>query len=91
LDYLRCCGRVILRLILRGGKIAERFEKPGPWRWRIDWGDGLVTATATPVALSGEFAFVRRTPYTTPSPHTITATATDPTGATSRPVTTTAP
>jgi hypothetical protein len=63
----------------------------GSWHWRIDWGDGLVTTTKEPVALMGPFAFVRRTPYTTPGPHTITVTATDPTRSTSRPASTTAP
>jgi hypothetical protein len=65
-------------------------DDDGPWDWRIAWGDGVVN-TPRRVARSGEFVFLRRTPYTTPGPHTIAVTATDPTGATSRPATTTLP
>jgi probable HAF family extracellular repeat protein len=62
---------------------------PGPWAWRIDWGDGVVNTPT--VAIKGEFAFVRATPYATPGPHVITVTATDPGGAQSAPAATTAP
>jgi hypothetical protein len=59
---------------------------PGPYRWRIDWGDGVINTPT--VALKGEFAFLRPTAYTTPGPHTITivVSATDPGGLTSVPV-----
>ena len=63
--------------------------RPGPWAWRIDWGDGVVHTPR--VAIKGEFAFLRSTLYTTPGPHAITVTATDPGGLTSVPATTTAP
>jgi hypothetical protein len=43
------------------------------------------------VARRGEFAFLRLTPDGEAGPHTITITATDPTGAMSRPASTTAP
>jgi Concanavalin A-like lectin/glucanases superfamily len=57
--------------------------------WRIDWGDGVVNTPA--VGIEGEFAFLRSRPYTTPGPHTITVTATDPGGLTSAPAATTVP
>jgi probable HAF family extracellular repeat protein len=59
---------------------------PGPWAWRIDWGDGVVHTPT--VALKGEFAFVRATPYAAPGPHTITVSATDPGGLASAEVST---
>jgi len=62
---------------------------PGPWNWRIDWGDGVVTTPT--VAIQGAFAFLRAEPYSTPGPHAITVTATDPSGLASAPVTTTVP
>ena len=62
---------------------------PGPWTWRIDWGDGVVHTPT--VAIKGEFVFLRPTRYAQPGPHAITVTATDPLGATSPITTTTAP
>ena len=65
-------GGVWLRVRLRDPSDA------GPWAWRIDWGDGVVHTPT--VAIKGEFAFVRATPYATPGPHTITVSAADPAG-----------
>ena len=65
-------------------------DDPGPWDWRIDWGEGPPTTLAD-LKRSGEFAFLRSTPYTTPGPHTITVTVTDPGGLRSAPATTTVP
>ena len=62
---------------------------PGPWAWRINWGDGVVHAPT--VAIKGEFAFVRATPYATPGPHMITVTTSDPGGLASAAATTNAP
>jgi hypothetical protein len=65
-------------------------DDPGPWDWRIDWGDGVVN-TPQDVTYTGEFAFLRSALYTTAGPHTITVTATDQAGLTNPPATTTAP
>ena len=62
---------------------------PGPWRWTIDWGDGVVHAPT--VAIKGEFAFVRAAPYASVGPRTITVTAVDPAGLASAARTTRAP
>jgi probable HAF family extracellular repeat protein len=62
---------------------------PGPWAWRIDWGDGVVHTPS--VAIKGEFAFVRATPYATAGPHTIAVSVTDPAGLASAPATTRLP
>jgi hypothetical protein len=78
---------------LSGVWLRVRLADPGdagPWDWRIDWGDGVVH-TPTDVRRTGEFAFLRSAPYTTAGPHTITVTATDPSGLTSTPATTVAP
>ena len=63
-------GGVWLRVRLRD------TDDPGPWTWWIDWGDGVVHTPT--VAIKGEFAFVRATPYAEPGPHAVTAAATDP-------------
>ena len=61
----------------------------GPWTWRIDWGDGVVSTPAVP--RKGEFAFLRRQPYTANAAHVIMVTATGPGGLTSAVATTLAP
>jgi len=69
-------------------RLVDRGDA-GPWKWTLNWGDGVVHTPT--VARKGEFVFLRRQAYTAPGPHTITAVATDPTGATSAVVTTTVP
>jgi probable HAF family extracellular repeat protein len=79
---------------LTGVWLRVRVRDPGdagPWSWHVDWGDGTTTTTKKPVPYTGDFAFLRATPYTDARPHTITATATDPGGLTSTPATTTVP
>jgi hypothetical protein len=78
---------------LAGVWLRVRLRDPndaGPWDWRIDWGDGAVNSPQN-VKYTGEFAFLRSVLYTTPGPHTIAVTATDPGGLTSAAATTTAP
>jgi hypothetical protein len=74
--------------------LRVRLSDPGdagPWDWTIDWGDGSAPTTPQDVKYSGEFAFLRAASYTTPGPHTITVTATDPGGLPSAPATTSVP
>ena len=78
---------------LSGIWLRVRLRDPGdegPWDWTIDWGEGAPT-TLLDLKRSGEFVFLRSTPYTTPGPHTITVTVTDPGGLASAPATTTVP
>ena len=76
---------------LSGIWLRVRLRDPGdegPWDWTIDWGDGEVD-TRNDLARTGEFVFLRRTPYTAPGPHTITVTVTDASGLASEPAKTT--
>jgi hypothetical protein len=69
---------------LSGVWLRVRLTDPGdsgPWDWHIHWGDRA--DTPQDVTYTGEFAFLRREPYTTYGPHTITVRATDPGGLTS--------
>jgi len=78
---------------LSGVWLRVRLTDPndaGPWDWRIDWGDGTVH-TPQDVRRTGEFAFLRAAPYISAGPHTITVTATDPSGLTSAPAAATVP
>jgi len=77
-------GGVWLRVRLRDPGDA------GPWNWTIEWGEGAPT-TLTDLRRSGEFVFLRQTPYTDAGPHTITITVTDSGGLTSVPATATVP
>jgi len=60
---------------------------PGPWDWRIEWGDGVTHAPQN-VTYRGEFAFLRAAPYTALGPFTITVWATDRGGRRSAPAAT---
>jgi len=53
----------------------------GPWRIRIDWGDGVVH---TPIVTrAGDVTFLRRAPYAAPGTYTLTVRAEDVSGAVS--------
>jgi probable HAF family extracellular repeat protein len=72
---------VWLRVRLTDASDADR------WDWRIDWGDRVDTPTG--VERRGEFAFLRRQPYSQSGTFTIAVTATNQSGVTSPTATTT--
>jgi len=70
---------------LTGVWLRVRLTDPGdegPWDWNIHWGEGAPT-TLEDLERSGEFAFLRPTPFALPGRHRISVTATDPGGLTS--------
>jgi len=67
-------------------RLGDRGD-PGPWRLRVDWGDGVVhTPTVT---RKGDISLLRSEAFPGPGSYTVVVTATDLTGATSAPRTTT--
>jgi uncharacterized membrane protein len=70
---------------LTGVWLRVRLTDPGdegPWDWNIHWGEGAPT-TLEDLERSGEFAFLRPTPFALPGRHRISVTATDRGGLTS--------
>jgi len=70
---------------LTGVWLRVRLTDPGdegPSDWNIHWGEGAPT-TLEDLERSGEFAFLRPTPFALPGRHRISVTATDPGGLTS--------